>query len=204
MAELFKFRCYQCQKLIGTTSSKFGRVVHCPRCGVELIVPSPDSEESSPEESDPESFRPEDLGLNLEIERLAPPKVAPLPIRDPNEPDPIAFLAKVSEVGDLSDPEIQDEPNSIPVGSPDETDSVPGESRNEANPPPGPDLPEPMVEPLVARKRGGRAARPDELTSRARDVVMPRTAFVAWAMFALFSLAFAFAAGLSIGHYLWK
>ena len=33
MAELFKFRCFQCQKLIGAPPSKFGKVVKCPRCG---------------------------------------------------------------------------------------------------------------------------------------------------------------------------
>ncbi len=37
-----KFRCYQCNQLIGVSRSKVGKVIACPRCGADLIVPEPD------------------------------------------------------------------------------------------------------------------------------------------------------------------
>src|SRR5712672_3502858 len=36
-----KFRCYQCNGLLGVSRSKVGAVVSCPKCGAELIVPEP-------------------------------------------------------------------------------------------------------------------------------------------------------------------
>jgi hypothetical protein len=192
MAELFKFRCFQCQKLIGAPASKFGKVVHCPRCNAELIVPSPDDEEPPPEQADPDAFRPEDLGLVLSADRIAEPKVAPPKVIEQVGPDPIAFLQQAAETGESPpEAESQNEPN------PDSD-----ESQNEPNE--SPDLPEPVVEPLVARKRRRQASTLNEPTVRARDVVLPRTAAVAWAMFALLALAFAFTSGIFVGHFLWK
>ncbi len=193
MAELFKFRCYGCQKLIGAPPSKFGKVVHCPRCGVELIVPWPETEGEGPGEPEPDadSFRPEDLGLNLELapERMVRPEAPSARPLELGEPNPIAFLEQVaaSEAPESPEPEAQDEPAA---------------SQNE--PTEEPVLPEPEEEPLVPRRRGQRPFYANEPTFRARDVVLPRTAAVAWAMFGLFGLAFAFTAGLMIGHYLWR
>ena len=186
MAELFKFRCFQCQKLIGAPPSKFGKVVHCPRCGAELIVPSPETEGESPDEPapDPDAFRPEDLGLNLEPPRISRPDAPSAKPPDPNEPNPIAFLEQVAVA---PEPDLQDEP--VPDQNEPTEESV---------------LPEPGEEPLVPRKRGRRPFRSNEPTFRARDVILPRTAAVAWAMFGLFGLAFAFSSGLLIGHFLWR
>jgi hypothetical protein len=180
MAELFKFRCYQCQKLIGAPPSRFGSVVKCPKCGVELIVPSPD-EPSPEEEPDPDAFRPEDLGLRLDPEPISKPSVKILAAPEPIGPDPVAFLQTLDEV---------------PAG-PD-----PGASADESEPGPevAPDLVEPGVEPLVPRKRGRSALMAVGPSPRARDVVLPRTAAVAWALFALLALAFAFTTGLLVGQ----
>jgi hypothetical protein len=35
-------------------------------------------------------------------------------------------------------------------------------------------------------------------------VILPRTAAVAWSLFAILALAFAFTSGLFVGHVLWK
>jgi DNA-directed RNA polymerase subunit RPC12/RpoP len=190
MAELFKFRCFQCQKLIGAPPSKYGKVVNCPRCGVELIVPSPDDETPPAEEPDPDAFRPEDFGIKLETDLISRPKPSATAGPEPVGPDPIAFLQHVAEAGEAPEPESQDQPA-----------SGPGEFQDEAN---AADLPEPATEPLVARRRGQRRSTLIEPTIRARDVVLPRTAAVAWALFGLLALAFAFTSGLFVGHYLWK
>lgn len=52
-AEPIRFRCFQCQKLLGVSPSKVGAIVACPSCGMELIVPelpavSPAQNESKP------------------------------------------------------------------------------------------------------------------------------------------------------------
>lgn len=176
MAELFKFRCYQCEKLIGAPPSRFGSNVKCPRCGVDLVVPSPGDEEEPANSPDPDVFRPEDLGLNLDPEPLTRP---PQPSRAPEPvgPDPIAFLSRVAE----AEPEVEGE---------------------ESGPPPEEelDLPEPCVEPLVPRRKPGRAAASPVASPRARDVVLPRTAVVAWALFAILALGLAFVAGLFTGQ----
>jgi phage FluMu protein Com len=190
MAELFKFRCYQCQKLIGAPASKFGKVVKCPKCEAELIVPSPEGQETEAETADPDAFRPEDFGIKLESERLSPPKVATTPSAlEPVGPDPIAFLA---QVGEAPEPETSG-------------DIDPTARETSQNEPNDADLlPETQPEPLVPRGRSfGLAGRVDPLP-RARDVVLPRTAAVAWSLFGLLGLAFAFGSGLLIGHFLWK
>ena len=192
MAELFRFRCYQCQKLIGAPPSRFGSVVKCPRCGVELIVPSPDELPTPDENPDLNAFRPEDLGLRIELEPLLQPQ-APAPTASETVvgPDPIAFLNQVAETGEYPTPEIRQE---LPTGSLDA--SEPSVEPSE--------LISPREEPLIPRKRGRRPSAPGEPTIRARDVVLPRTAAVAWALFAILALAFAFTSGLFVGHTLWK
>jgi hypothetical protein len=193
MAELFKFRCYHCQKLIGTPPSKFGKVVKCPRCEVELIVPSPEGIEPEPEPTDPNTFRPEDFGIKIETERLTEPRsVASSPstsVLEPVGPDPIAFLKQVSEAT---------EPENIDSPEPSDSEEAPDQEVSSQV------LPEPQVEPLIPRTRGRGIASRAEALPRARDVVLPRTAAVAWAMFGILGLAFAFIAGLLLGHFLWK
>ena len=39
MANPIKFRCFQCNQLLGVSRSKAGEVVSCPKCAAELIVP---------------------------------------------------------------------------------------------------------------------------------------------------------------------
>jgi phage FluMu protein Com len=186
MATLFKFRCYQCNKLLGAPPSKIGRIIHCPKCGTELIVPVPEDQETSADSSEGDEFRLEDLGLRLEPERLVepPPTITPPPTIDPSLPDPIAFL--------------QSEAVNEPQASPDAT---------EEGPPPIeglPEPPDPLGSPLVpgSRKRGRSLLA--EPMARRRDVILPRTAAVAWALFALLAMAFAFTSGLLVGHFLWK
>jgi hypothetical protein len=165
--------------------------VKCPKCGVELIVPSPNDEPTPPEEPDPDAFRLEDIGLRLEPEPLVKPPAAPPPPPEPVGPDPIAYLAQVAATGEVPEAEAREGP---PTGEGD----TPAESGDAT------ELIKPREEPLVSRKRGRRPSDLLEPTVRARDVVIPRSAAVAWAMFGLLALAFAFTSGLFVGHTLWK
>jgi len=189
MAELFRFRCFNCQKLMGAPASKFGKKAHCPRCGVELIVPIPEDTVGQDEPEDEEEENPDavDLGA-LGVDLTAPPprKLAPTSLRDAGfiEPasNPIAFL------------------ESAPA-APEE------ESANEEGDSPAPeesvvpiDLKTPVA-PLTERRPRVIA---EDNQSRRRDVILPRTAAIAWAMSSLLGIGFAFIAGMLIGHYLWR
>jgi hypothetical protein len=185
MATLFKFRCYQCDKLLGAPPSKIGKIIHCPKCGAELIVPVPDDEQTPSESSEGDAFRLEDLGLRLEPERLVtpPPTIPPPPI-DPSMPDPIAFLQS----------EAVKEPEPSPGATGGEPPAIEGL----------PEPPDPLGSPLVpgSRRRGRSILAEPE--ARRRDVILPRTAAVAWALFALMAMALAFTTGLLVGHFLWR
>jgi len=173
MAELFKFRCFQCQKLLGAPPSRIGSATTCPKCGAGLIVPPPLEAGPDPESDDPDSapIRLEDLGLRLE------PEPSPAAAAQPSASSPVAFL---------NDPDYEPEP--------------PAEDRPALD---GPD--EPLTTPLAAASsRRGVGGRGREPAGRARDVVLPRTAAIAWSLFALLALAAAFAAGLLVGHYRWR
>ncbi len=195
MAELFKFRCYQCHKLLGASPSRIGSVVHCPKCRTELIVPPPPDDPPSgpPEDTDDPPIRLEDLGLRLDPEVEPPTKILP----PTPEPSPVAFLEQVA---------AEAPPVEFDLGS-----FIPPEPPERPEPDEIPDLPQPpdpLDSPLAPRpRRHRRSARQSELlepVARRRDVVLPRTAAVAWSMFALLGLAAAFASGLLVGHFLWR
>jgi phage FluMu protein Com len=40
--ERLKFRCYQCNQLLGATPNKAGSIVTCPKCSAELLIPIPE------------------------------------------------------------------------------------------------------------------------------------------------------------------
>lgn len=50
----------------------------------------------------------------------------------------------------------------------------------------------------------GTVLRSERISLRSRDVVLPRTAAVAYSTFSILGLLFAFLTGLLIGHFLWK
>ena len=197
MAELFRFRCSGCGKLLGVSPRKVGRSVACPRCGTELIVPSPDAAEAEAENSDESGDEFADLGIDLGFSAphaLRPPDRSPAD-RIPVEDEASAFLGKIAEMG-LTEPE----PSFTADGSEDHPDDRAAmDDEPDAAEEPIVDTP---AEPLIPRSR---RPRPSPATfDRRRDVNLPRTAVILWALFALFSLALSFVAGLMIGHYRWR
>ena len=203
MADLFRFRCSACGKLLGVSARKVGRPVACPKCGTELIVPEPaDDEPAAVGEPDDFAGLGIDLGIASPLD-LRPPADRPASRREARGADlveAVAFLEGVaadppafvgSAIADLPAP-------------PDEGDSTPaagGASLDEEV------EPEPLiqspVEPLIPRRRRSQVATAPP-GDRRRDVVLPRTAVVAWSLFAIVALGLAFVAGLMIGHYRWR
>ena len=189
MAEFLKFRCSACAKLLGISPRKAGRAIQCPQCGTELIVPSPDDDLA---DDDQEATDFAELGIDLgysnplgiQAVARAPTKVD---ARPPDEAEALAFLGQIAESG-LAGPESPPSADLAETAADDETDEEPIVAT----------APEPLV-PQPPRSR----VRATEFDRR-RDVNLPRTAVIAWALFALLSLALSFVAGLMIGHYRWR
>src|SRR3954453_19410979 len=97
-----KFRCFQCNQLLGVSRSKAGSIVACPKCATELIVPAPDdgpAAADSPSAPGPETTRAfdaaiaaglpvelseirlEDLRITPDYPRNSAPASAPAPAR---------------------------------------------------------------------------------------------------------------------------
>jgi DNA-directed RNA polymerase subunit RPC12/RpoP len=194
MAELFKFRCYQCSKLLGAPPSRYGARIRCPRCSAELVVPTPGQEEPVGSEEPPaDAVSFEELGLRFDTEPLSgpatvPPTVAPRLAPEPPGPDPVAFLESVA----FADPEA---PSSTEIPSPSSAENPGVEPEN------FPETHDPLAQPLLP---GARRLPQADAFPRRRDVILPRTAAVVWALFALGGLAMAFTSGLLVGHFLWK
>ena len=183
MAVPIKFRCYQCNQLLGVSRSKIGATVACPRCKTELIVPpSPlNAAELSmlysgaagaaggPDSGlDLVDIRPEDIRAEpgIVIESDEPPiEIAVEELPRTAAPPPAAALPPIPDTPPLTPaPEVA---------------------------PPQPIEPGPM---LVERAP----------SYRARDVVLTRSTVSLWMLFVLMAQAFAFVAGLLAGHYVWR
>ena len=191
MAELLRFRCSACAKLLGVSPRKAGREIQCPRCGTELIVPGP-NDDLADENGESTDFA--GLGIDLGYSTplgLMPAERSPVAAtgRPPDEAEAFEFLGQIAESGlaepdppavteeDASDPTMDEEPDEEPLVAT-------------------------AAEPLVPQKHRPQARVNNH--DRRRDVNLPRTAVILWALFALFSLALSFVAGLLIGHYRWR
>ncbi|WP_435022232.1 hypothetical protein TA3x_002806 [Tundrisphaera sp. TA3] len=185
MAELFRFRCFRCQKLMGAPESKFGKTIRCPRCGVELVVPSPEDVPADDADENAFAVNLEDIGVKLDPlpPRKSPPSSSSL--LDPNfsipESNPIAFLEAAP-------------PPPEPAPEAEGPDAEGGSDAEVAI-----DV-APAVSPITGRRPVSTAYDP---AGRRRDVMLPRTVVMAWALGALGGLGFAFLSGLLIGHFLW-
>lgn len=219
-----KFRCDRCDQLLGVSPAKAGHRVKCPRCGTGLVVPGPagqptaDRGTSGPLPSAPGTaqaasmgIRPEDGphgffdGIDLEREELQS-----------------LFTVDSDELPSTPNPDRggrgeDEDREGFPAGF---IDLAPDRGPPPDRPVSGPGTvlsfePEPAPDGLIVRdpERSSRAAGvpgegsgPASSTARGRpgrDVVIPRVAFVAWALFVLLSLFLAFVSGLLAGRFVW-
>jgi phage FluMu protein Com len=205
---LLRFRCYKCDKLLGTSASKAGKTTTCPNCKAELIVPEP---ESAPDLELAEATRALIPNLDDAV-RVKEPKSEVK--HDPGfswEEIDTAIFNSASEVDPLSFP-INLTPAEPEPGPPAPSTAPDPEPLAAVTPPPllapepvtspttgGGDLPDIEVE--VAPVRSDLVSRP---RARAGEVVLSQAVLVSWSLFVLLALAISFLAGLFAGHYLWK
>jgi phage FluMu protein Com len=70
-----RFRCHHCEKLLGIARRKAGAQIHCPQCGVSLVVPAQDETDRTLEGLDDLLGPPPANGQS--------PHAAPMPAPEP-------------------------------------------------------------------------------------------------------------------------
>ncbi|MDB5349411.1 MAG: hypothetical protein JWN86_658 [Planctomycetota bacterium] len=223
-----KFRCFQCNKLLGVSRSKVGAVVACPQCGTELIVPEPLDEAPAPEPKKPDPPVPTPVAPSPRTS-LSGSRIEPAVVLWDNPPEPgsteqPAFPTIQTEPLSLRpDPPVpfkgasrsRSETQEIPRPEPSKPATPSPEPRPTASAPPR-IVPEAVPMPLVnldltaIRERDAdepRSASPigplRETSARRNDVVLPRAAVMLWSFLVLLGVVSAFAAGLLAGRFLW-
>lgn len=199
-----KFRCYQCNQLLGVSRSKAGTVVACPRCGVELIVPQPpEPGGSGSTDAAPAVSGGLDAGMSLESLDIRPEDIRVEP--------GIEWAPRPAEEERIELPEDRPAPAAAPAPEwtePPRAAEAPGAPVAEtqlwvAEAEPRPEPVDAVVPPI--RVEPPRVAEPrSALAPRSRDVVLSRSSVAAWSLFVLLAQAFAFLAGLLAGHYVWR
>ena len=206
-----KFRCYKCGQLLGVASSKAGKVVACPKCATDLVIPELDDTPTTGDppataENTPAFLTALDAGVPLDLADLRPEDIRvqsgddwkPLPItldasRRASAPESPPFLAPLGGEADGGKDvpfDLEAYPTPLVVQPPPaETLLVP--------PPVETGVPPIKVEPpSILPER--------TLAIRSRDLVLPRSVVATWSLFVLVAQALAFLAGLLAGHYLWR
>jgi hypothetical protein len=92
-----RFRCAYCNQLMGIAKRKAGQVVTCPKCGGQVVVPTPDpsQEEEEPKPGSPGAAFEEDDEVQKLLEYVEeterpPPMAQPAGTRKPSAPLPTA------------------------------------------------------------------------------------------------------------------
>ena len=219
VADPIRFRCFQCNKLLGVSRSKAGLVVACPQCSAELVVPEPVETASPPPSPTP---KPTETTKSSSSSRIEPVVVLwdASPSADDSAHAAQAFPAvQLEPVSLRAEPAARPRPAARPAkaSSRDDAEAVDVAAAMAmavpraviASPPA-----EQVVLPVLAVEspslreepaaRGGPARSSGrERSVRRDDVVMPRTALILWSILVLLALVFAFAAGLLAGRFLW-
>ena len=172
--EKIRFRCYACHQLIEVGSGKLGKVVACPKCKVELLVPDPNDLNDGPLIPDfpdvGEIFTRDELEAQTNALNLAIATESwTAPVKSSLEKIPSEPLPDLSRL--FQEPEAQ---------SPSE-----GEV---------PAITVPVPTTITTPRSGGRRS----------DVTLPRVVVLYWSMFVILAQVASFVAGLMIGHHVWK
>lgn len=204
-----KFRCYRCSQLLGVARSKAGAVVACPKCSAELVVPEPseparalssggvgDSRANALDSGGALDFldiRPEDI-------RVEPGIAVGFRVGPATETETETETDALEAVADDEPAAFTFEPPPSAVSSTDLPHSMPSPTPDE---PTAAEQDVPIIR-LDRPRKSSAAQGPTSPTTRARDLVLPRSVVAAWSLFVLFALAFAFLTGLLAGHFIWR
>ena len=216
-----KLRCGGCNQLLGVARSKAGSIVACPKCAIELLVPFDDdpAPPSAPRDAEPappsanlginlgETFAAPVSGIPLDFLNISPEDIRVEPGVRELHPYPSAASRKIEVEPERKLPEGPAEPSGdefeLETGPP----PAPGVAVEKPVPKPNPttvNVEEPAGPPIrldapVSAPRPSRS-----VILKPRDLVIPRSVVASWSILVLAAVGFAFAAGLLIGHYVWR
>jgi len=206
-----RFRCFECNQLLGVSRSKAGTVVSCPKCAAELIVPVPEPEPEEPPSSvrigqatmvevppppaQSSPFSGDDLDVAIDFPDIRPEDIRVRSGVVPVAPPPIAPRVTVVEPA---------RPAIVPPPFP---EAARAQTIIEAVTPPSPAEEIALGPAIQTAQEPLRATAPRRAVApppRSRDLVIPRSVVTAWSLFVLLALGMAFLAGLLAGHYVWR
>jgi len=218
-----KIRCYQCNQLLGVPSSKAGKVVACPKCSTDLLIPDLDDPPAPVGQPPTPGTTPAflaalDSGLPVELADMRPEDVRvgsdddwgalPIDVDAPRSapapaPEPPPFLAPLAP-GASGGREIPFEIESAPTPLSIPLAPLAAISDNPVSVPPAPAASgvETVGPPIRVEPPSIIHERTTAL--RSRDLVLPRSVVATWSLLVLMAQALAFVAGLLAGHFLWR
>jgi hypothetical protein len=228
-----KFRCYQCNQLLGVSRSKAGKAVNCPKCGTGLVVPDAGevpaaSVGPATGEATPAFLADLDAGLPIELADIRPEdirvqseehwRMPPIAVEAPRPAAPPAPTAAPAPAPAAAPPRPGFLESLAPGGgasgpAPYDWTSVP--TPQVAPAPASAPAPAPAAAPAPTSSAADPVLPPirveppslaTERTSlvRTRDIVLPRSVVATWSLLVLLAQALAFVAGLLAGHYVWR
>lgn len=225
-----KFRCVHCNRLLSAPANRIGKAIACPKCVQAVTIPALGAG-SELEASQPESLSQAAAGAALrsaaarkarddvpefmaeiaaaisdEVLAIQPEDIraeVPLLGIDFTPVDRVAPPLELSQSEEWTSPADSDVPPEAELNS---RDDVRAESW--FNPPATASSREAaaeiLVPPIEVEAVPLRSTASEPMARRTGDVVLPASVILAWSLFVLFAQAFAFLAGLLIGHYYWK
>ncbi len=203
-----KFRCYQCNQLLGVSRSRVGTVVSCPKCQAGLIVPDlADGGDGGGDDrqGDAATRAAMESGIPLDLINIRPEDIRVEPGIDwarPNEPMPdFAAVETVLQTEEEPPPRRAAAAPEVVMSPVTPVPATPAPAPASAPQSPRADE-ESVIPPINFDAAVRRPSRSTVTTSR--DVVLPKTAVAAWSLFVLLAQGLAFLAGLLAGHFLWK
>jgi hypothetical protein len=226
-----KFRCVHCGRLLSAPANRIGKAIACPKCVQAVTIPTlgagSEREASQPESPSqaaagaavlrstasqkarddlPEFMAGIAAAIPDEVLAIQPEDIraeVPLLGIDLAPVDRVDLPLEISQSEEWSPPADPDMP---PGPDPNPRDTVRAESW--FNPPATASSREAAAEatlpPIEVEAVPLRSTASEPTIRRTGDVTLPASVVLAWSLFVLFAQAFAFLAGLLIGHFYWK
>lgn len=148
-------------------------------------------------------IRPEDIRVEPGVRDLHPSPPPPPP-PPPAAPPPRSHVETEVEVeAPVSRPEVRPPVFDV-VAEPPPAPGPPVATLRPTTPPAVENRDEPII-PAIRLDDPVKSSRPARaVVLKPRDLVIPRSVVASWSMLVLFAVAFAFLAGLMIGHFVWR
>lgn len=225
-----KFRCVHCNRLLSAPANRIGKAIACPKCVQAVAIPAlgAGSELDATQPEPPSKAAAGGARRSAAAQKARddiPEFMAEIAAAIPDEVlaiQPEDIRAEVPLLGidfapvDRIDPPIEisqseewtfpADPEVPPAADPGPRDDVRADSwfNSPATDSSREATAEDALPPIEVEAVPLRSTASELTVCRTGDVILPASVILAWSLFVLFAQAFAFLAGLLIGHYYWK